>query len=156
MATEKQLIALEKIKKVVDRTPNKMVPKKLSRGHIGYEKALSSIMLAGEWAVAVSIITVSLAIIFLAAKQFGTYDGLRDYEIYLSVFSIILSITSGVLGYKLWHLEATPLFTLVILLALLVFNIFMVVGILPAISAVIDIVALSRYTTFCSWFRGVR
>ena len=156
MATEQQLIKLEKIQKITKEIEkNKEIPKALSRGHIGYEKAIRSVMWVGMWAVASSIIAVGVAILFLSIKWILVNGGPKDYEIYLSIFSIICSITSGVLGYKLWNLEATPLFTLFALIFILLYNLLLVIGIIPLITVVIAIVALSRYGTFCNWFDGV-
>ena len=54
MATEKQLLKLEKIQTITKDLTNKETPKVLSRGRVGYEKAVRSLMLAGEAAAITS------------------------------------------------------------------------------------------------------
>lgn len=156
MATEKQLIKLEKIKRVTDKTSNKQIPKALSRGRLGYERAIKSVMNLGQWAVVASIISVAAAALFLFIRWYTHYGILRDYEIIIPIVCIVCSIISGVLGYKLWNLEATPIFALISMLVILVCNTLTVFGILPLIVVIVDVIALCRYSTFCSWFHGIK
>lgn len=157
MATEKQLLKLEKIQKTTKDLSNKETPKALSRGRIGYEKAIRSLMLAGEWAVISSVVSIAAVVLFLIVKNLTVYYGpLRNYEIYLSIFAAACCVVSGVLGYKLWNLEATPLFAVISLSVIILCNVTLVIGILPAIVVITSIIALCRFGTFCSWFHGIK
>lgn len=156
MATENQLLKLEKIQAVVTSTPTKKIPYELSRGRLGYKNAIKSVMNVGMWALASAILSTALIVLFLGIKWLTTYNGPRDYEIYLSAFGIIASVTSGILGWKLMTLQGTPIFTLIALLIILVVNVFLVIGVIPFFTVVFDIIALSRYSTFCSWFHGIK
>ncbi len=155
MATEQQLIKLEKISKVVKNNKDKDIPNALSRGRIGYAKAIKSMMLVGEWATLTAILSVVIAIGFLAVRNITTYDGPSQYEINLAILVIVCSIISGVLGKKLWDLSVTPIFALVSLVFILACNLFLCIGILPVIVVILDIIAVIRYSTFCSWFHKV-
>lgn len=157
MATENQLIKLEKIEEATEGVANRDIPETLSRGHQGYEKAIKSVMSAGIWAVTISIITLTEILIYLAYEVSRYYPlPLEPYQIALSVLFTTLSLTSGILGYKLWRLEATPQFVLISLIIILFTNLCCAIGILPLISAIITIIALTRFSTFCSWFRGIK
>lgn len=156
MATEKELIQLEKIQEVMGETSSKDVPEKLSRGRIGYEKAIKSMRSAGTWTLAVSILSISAAIIFLALRLILFRNPPKGYEIYGPILSIAISVLAGVLGYKLWKLQVTPLSSLVSLIIVTIYNLLLVCGIVPLIAAIVSIVALCRYSTFCNWFRGVK
>ncbi|MBR3122342.1 hypothetical protein IKF28_02780 [Candidatus Saccharibacteria bacterium] len=158
MATEFQLIKIEKIGKVCDKLPDKDVPKALSRGRIGYKFAIKSMMNAGQWAVASAIISVGLLVIVVVIKWINPMiiGYLSNSELLLAVLGIVCEIISGVFGYKLWQLQVTPLFALVALLFILCCNIFLFAGVIPIICVIMCVIALSRYTTFCSWFHGIK
>lgn len=155
MASEAQLVKLEKIKTIVDKTPNKEVPKALSKDHIGYEKAIRSITNLGQWAIASAIISIATAIIFLAFKFAASHIGPSNSELILSLLVIGLSATTGVLGYKLWNLQSTPEFTLFSVILILGCNILLVVGFIPFITAIKAIITISRFDTFRSWFASM-
>lgn len=154
MATEKQLLKLEFIQSVVDKTDNKDIPAKLSRGRVGYEKAIKSFMQVGQWAAVLSIFAVGVAILFLVVMHFTYY--LEDYQVVAAGLAIAANVASGVLGYKLWNLQVTPVFALVALVVILLCNACICFGILPLIVVILDIIALSRYGTFCSWWNGLK
>ena len=156
MATEKQLLKLEKIQTITKDLTNKETPKVLSRGRVGYEKAVRSLMLAGEAAAITSIFSIGGIILYIVIHAMGYHNPINNYEIYLSAFATICCIISGILGYKLWNLEATPLFALISLLIIITCNLLLVFGILPAVTVVFSIIALCRYGTFCSWFNGIK
>jgi TRAP-type C4-dicarboxylate transport system permease small subunit len=156
MATEKQLLKLEKIKRVVKTTENKKIPGALARGREGYERSIRSVMKVGEWAVLTSIFGVAAAVIFLMVRYYTVYGGPQSNEILLCAMTIIFGIVSGVFGYKLWSLEVTPLFAVVGLVVILFYNALLCIGVLPLVVVVLDIIALTRFSTFCSWFRGIK
>lgn len=158
MATESQLIKLEKINKIYDKTPEKKLPQVLSRGHIGYEKALKSIMRAGNWAIATSILSTGIIGTITAIKWINPYalGFLGKYDFSIAIILIVCSVISGVLGYKISKLDATPQYVLVALLIILIVNSCLFAGIFPIITAIMCIIALVRYSTFCSWFKGVK
>lgn len=156
MATEKQLLKLEKIKRVVKVTENKEIPAALARGREGYENSIRSIMRVGEWAALTAILSIGAAIIYLLVKYLTVYGGPQSHEILLCVMAIGFGVLSGVFGYKLWNLEATPIFAVVGLIVILLYNALLCIGVLPLIVVILDIIALSRFSTFCSWFHGIK
>ena len=159
MATEQQLLKLEAIQTKINRAKEqgKDIATELSEGRIGYKKALNSVMTVGAWAtitpmVAAAVIILRFVVPFLTIYAWAP----KNYEIYLSVGALVACLVSGILGYKLWSLDATPLFTLVSLVIILICNSLLFIGVLPVITAILAIVALVRFSTFCSWFNHIK
>lgn len=156
MATEKQLIKLEKIDAICKKVDTKKVPEALAPNRVGYQVAIKSMMRVGEWATLTSILSVLALAITMIYRQFTHYNGLEDFEIFAGLLMGAAIIVSGVFGYKLWQLEVTPLFALISLLTILVVNAILCIGIFPIVVVILDIIALSRYATFCSWFNKLK
>lgn len=159
MATEKQLLKIEKIQKDMNRARanKKDIAKELSRGRVGYEKAIRSMMTVGSWAAIVPILVAAAAILrfvipFLNISKYTP----EDYQIILLVIYLVACGTSSVLGYKLWNLDVTPFFALISLIVILACNLCLFMGVLPIVTAILAVVALVRWGTFCNWFNGVK
>lgn len=158
MATQQDFEILGAIRQSYNEAKNnhQSIPQELSGGIAGYHKAIDSVRAAGQWSAIMSILA-SVLFIAVSAMQASVLDETLSSDFWSAVggtlllFAIIIAVCCT-LGSKLYTLKATPTFTLVSLIILLITNLFLLVGLLPLISAILCIIALARWSTFKSWF----
>ena len=159
MATENQLKKLEYIKKQITSANERgeSPAKVLSKGLEGYEKAIKSVSQVGMWATIGPIVAIAAIVLRVFLIHFPRNNWvMSDQEIGTIIACIVACVISMVLGYKLWALNATPIFVLVSLLLILICNLVLFIGVVPVVTAILAIIALIRYSTFCSWFHSIK
>ena len=156
MATKEQLKILEVIKKekALAKSKHLKVGEQLSGGYSKYKTAINTMISVGALSVVFSVIKIVMDIFDIAAYTAG--GGFWDDQsiILMALEFGVLAITA-ILGWKLYTLDATPLFILVSLIIIFVANAFLFAGILPLLTVVLSAVGLICWSTYRNWFNDI-
>lgn len=157
MATMQDFEILEAINSAKNeaKRSGKNIPVALSGGKEYYRKSIKSIIGSGKWTVTTSIYAVALScVINLIDVIKLSQDYVIDWAYVVGYFVGILLVAAIPIffGAKLIKFNSTPTFTLVALIITLICNILLMAGVLPLISIILNIIAITRWSTYKDWF----
>lgn len=161
MATmqECETIELIKSKKQKAREGNEDVSYALCGGKDYFRKAIQSVSNSGQFTLIVSLCLLAIGIVvkalqYISLSEYYTIN--YGYMIGEFVGIIIVTAIPAIIGAKIMKLDSTPNFMLGLLIVTLIFNIFFTVGVLPLVALIMNIVALTRWSTYRSWFYSIK
>lgn len=157
MATIQDLNIIKVIHEVEHEAKEKRlnVVAELSGGEEGFRKALSSIKSAGV----VTFVALIIGFAVTAATNIAVCGNGPDNACSYAATGILgilaLIIVPIILSFKIQTLTATPTFTLVSLILMLLANLLLSVGIIPLVALVFTVIALVRWSTYRNWFYSI-
>ena len=130
----------------------------LSGGREYYRRAINSMRISGIWTIWA---TVWAYAVILTLNIIGDIRMMSSGEYNIDWFSYMAGkflallpfvIINIVFACKIRSLSATPTTTLVFLVFTMILNLLLFIGVLPLVSVVLNIIALTRWSTYKDWF----
>lgn len=125
----------------------------LSGGERLYAKAVNSQRNAGI----ATIVCGVLGVIALSVKTVTGLNAIGMTQNLLSYATVVILI-SGVgiiMGTKTYSLNITPTTMLILTILQLLYSLFLLVGFIPLVSVIFNIIALVRWSTYRNWFNDI-
>lgn len=161
MATMRDYEIIEIIRKtkLKAKRNNKNPIAALSNGKEYYFKTINTIQNSGIWTMFCSLFCGVAAIAYNVTVLVRDYDYITvDWAYFIGyiVGVMIASSIPAIFGYIIQKLETTPRFLLLSLIVTMVCNTLLLVGIVPVIAFVLNIIALVKWSSYNDWFYRIK
>lgn len=156
MATLEQLDIIDIIQEKRDEAKEKHigVAKYLSGGREQYKTAINTIISVSALAIVSSAINILLAA-FGLGSMLAQNVPMSTLDWVIAVSEMAVYVTTLSISFKLYYLNATPIFVLSSLIFILVTNAVFFMSITPCLTVILAIIGLICWGTYRNWFENV-